>query len=103
MEAIHLPPVEVDQIGPTFTIPLERGFWTYVHRDAADVALYVGCTTNPLSRTANHVQNQRKSHWFGRVATIQWSRWSTEWDMRTSERRLIHQLRPAHNVLGVAA
>lgn len=80
------------------SIPLGRGAYVYAHRDASGDVLYIGATTYPLGRTANHVAGANsKSPWFGQVASIEWIACTEERSMRFLESRLIGHFAPPHN------
>ena len=83
----------------TLSIPTDRGFFTYVHRAADGEALYAGATTNPLQRTANHIANRHRSHWFDQVRSIEWASHASRTEMFQHERGLIRELAPRHNVV----
>lgn len=85
----------------TLEIPTGTGFYTYVHLAADGSALYVGCTTHPLGRTANHVANKKISHWFTDVTAIDWVSHPTEYLMRIYESGLIVHHQTPHNKAGV--
>jgi hypothetical protein len=83
------------------SIPTGVGSYVYVHRNAAGEVLYVGSTTNPLGRTANHLAGSNgKSRWFGDVAAIEWIACDDERSMRFLEGRLIEHFAPSQNKQG---
>lgn len=84
----------------TLSLPKQRGFYVYAHMDTDGDVLYVGSTTNPLSRVANHTQNKR-SHWFpDEVRDIEWIACPDDHSMRRLEEDLIRELQPKHNIQG---
>lgn len=87
-------------LGPTLSIPLEVGHYVYLHLDADGLVLYVGRTSNPAQRTANHIAHWRtKSHWWSRVRSIEWERYEAASDAVCREWQLIESLRTPHNFL----
>lgn len=85
-------------VGATISIPIEPGFYVYVHRGCAGEVLYVGSTTNPAGRMANHIANRRKSWWWPSVTSIEWERYDNNRVMLFREVTLITALRPVANV-----
>lgn len=83
-------------VGPSLQVPREDGHYVYVHRNNEQRVLYVGSTTKPAMRTANHVLGKR-SHWWDQVASIDWFRLGSDADMWWAERQAISRLEPRHN------
>lgn len=78
------------------SFPAGRGFFVYEHRDESGAVLYVGMTTHPAQRIANHVMG-RRSPWWEQVCAITWHEASSEWAMRRLEGHLIERHDPPFN------
>jgi predicted GIY-YIG superfamily endonuclease len=82
-------------------IPVGVGQFVYLVRDAAGDLLYVGRTTNPLQRFANHSAGRRtRSLWIEHARSIDWEQYDDASDAEWRERELIEDLQPPHNVIG---
>lgn len=57
--------------------------------------IYVGLTTDLLSRISTHYTAQR---WRSEIHRVEYEEMTTEWAMRQREAELIREHRPRHNV-----
>lgn len=80
--------------------PIDAGHYVYVHLDGDNEPLYIGSTTSPMQRVANHVANKKRSPWFGDVRDIYWIRCTSAGGMRCLESTLISALAPVNNIQG---
>jgi predicted GIY-YIG superfamily endonuclease len=85
----------------SITVPLDPGHYVYIHRDEHGRVLYVGRTSAPLSRLANHQASRTRSPWFPQVRQIDWELCSNETSAWLQEMRLIEALAPPFNKDGV--
>lgn len=85
-------------LGPTISIPIEPGYYVYVHRGRGGEVLYVGSTSTPSGRMANHIANHRRTWWWPEVTSIEWERYAERRVMLFREVTLITALRPRANI-----
>lgn len=71
------------------------GYHTYVHRDTAGAALYVGMSGSLQQRTGDH---RRKSRWWNLVDFIDYQLHPDPVRGHIAEIELIHSLNPTHNI-----
>jgi excinuclease UvrABC nuclease subunit len=86
-------------VGPTVQVPLEPGFYVYIHRAADGEILYIGSTTTPTGRTANHIANRRRTWWWPQVASVEWERYDDRSVMAFREMNLITARAPRANIM----
>lgn len=87
-------------LGPTTELPLQRGFYVYVHRDDEGMPLYIGSTTYPANRVGNHAAGRRSRQWWNDVESIDWLRFGSESDMKLAESQAIQAVEPPFNIAG---
>lgn len=75
----------------------DGGGVVYRHFAADGTLLYVGCSANPLHRTAIHAS---QSPWFRQIARIEIAHFDSGHDAAAAEAHAIRTENPIHNVQG---
>lgn len=75
-----------------------EGFQVYRYYDADGLPVYIGCTSQPLPRMAQH---QRASAWWPEVAEVRTEYFANQAEALAAEANAILTEQPRHNVRGL--